>query len=98
MTRISQPEAVATASLVPIDLAGPKMEVGSIWLYVDGTTLVAVPAGEFTMGHGGFDNPENQVTLPDFWAYSTEVTNRQFAFCVEQGDCTPQWRQPDANF
>lgn len=94
----AQPQATATDTLVPINLAGPKMEVGSTWPYVDGTTLVAVPGGEFTMGHGGFDNPEHKVTLPDFWAYSTEVTNRQFAFCVQQGGCTPPSQKDNAAY
>lgn len=81
--------AAATEPLVPVNLAGPEMKVGSTWLYVDGTTLVAVPAGPFTMGHGGLDNPEHQVTLGDFWMYSTKVTNQQYARCVLAGQCDP---------
>ena len=37
--------AQPTPTLVTIDLSGPPMEVGSTYLYVDGSTLVAVPAG-----------------------------------------------------
>ncbi len=82
-------EASATPTLVPVVLAGPEMAVGSKYPYIDGTTLIAVPAGPFTMGRGGgTDNPEHQVTLPDFWIYSTKVTNQQYAYCVAAGLCT----------
>jgi formylglycine-generating enzyme required for sulfatase activity len=80
-----------TATLVPINLL-PPVQVSSTFLYWDGTTLVAVPAGQFTMGHGGLDNPVHQVTLSDFWIYSTKVTNQQYALCVKVGGCQP----PDA--
>jgi formylglycine-generating enzyme required for sulfatase activity len=82
-------ESSATPILETIDLAGPRMEVGSTFLYADGTTLVAVPAGTFTMGADGADNPQHQVNLSDFWIYSTKVTNGQYAYCVEMGQCTP---------
>ncbi len=77
-----------TSTTVPIDLAGPPMQVGSSYLYFDGTLLVAVPGGPFIMGHGGSDNPEHTVTLSDFWIYSTKVTNREFQQCVAVGKCT----------
>jgi predicted small secreted protein len=52
----TEPPAVDTsASLVPIDLAGLPMEVGSKYPYVDGTVLVAVPNGTFIMGYNGSD-------------------------------------------
>jgi formylglycine-generating enzyme required for sulfatase activity len=82
-------EATSTSTLVPVVLSGPPMEVGSMWPYVDGSTLVAVPGGPFTMGHGGADNPEHIVTLSDFWIYQTKVTNQQYALCVKAGQCTP---------
>ena len=80
-------EAPATPTLVPVVLSGPPMEVGSMWPYVDGSILVAVPGGPFTMGHGGSDNPEHTVTLSDFWIYQTKVTNEQYALCVKAGKC-----------
>jgi len=83
-------EAVAPSpTLVTFDLSGPPMKVGSTYLYVDGSILVAVPAGPFTMGHGGQDNPEHIVTLSDFWIFRSEVSNKQFAFCVAAGKCAP---------
>ena len=82
--------ALPAPTLEPINLAGPEMAVGSKWLYVDGTMLVAVPPGEFVMGReGGVDNPEQLISLSEFWMYRTKVTNVQFAFCVAQGACTP---------
>ena len=81
-------EATEPPTLVPIDLSGPPMEVGSKFLYVDGSMLIAVPGGEFTMGHGGEDNPEHLVNVSDFWIYRAKVTNSQYGFCVSQGKCT----------
>jgi formylglycine-generating enzyme required for sulfatase activity len=83
------PGEAPTATLATVDLGGPPMEVGSTYMYVDGGILVAVPAGTFTMGYGGRDNPIHEVTLSDFWIYRYEVTNQQYAFCVATGQCTP---------
>jgi hypothetical protein len=71
------------------------MEVGSVVPYIDGSNLVAVPAGEFTMGGKGTDDPEHPVTISDYWVYSTKVTNQQYALCVSLGKCTPP--DPDDN-
>lgn len=67
----------------------PAMQAGAAFAYADGTALVAVPHGEFLMGHGTADDPEHRVFLSDFWLYSTEVTNYQFELCVAQGWCEP---------
>jgi len=80
-------EPAVTPTLAAIDLSGPPMEVGSLFPYVDGSVLVAVPGGPFTMGHGGSDNPIHTVTLSDFWIYQAKVTNQQYAFCVSSGKC-----------
>ncbi len=79
--------AAPSTTLEPIALAGPLMEVGSMWPYVDGSILVAVPGGPFTMGHGGSDNPEHEVALSDFWIYQAKVTHQQYALCVHAGKC-----------
>ncbi len=81
---------------VPVDLGGllPPMEIGSTFRYVDGTLLVAVPGGPSPQGAKHIpDNPEAVWKISDFWAYATEVTNRQFAFCV----FTKQCATPDLN-
>jgi formylglycine-generating enzyme required for sulfatase activity len=72
---------------VAINLAGP--DVGTMMPWVDGSTLVFVPGGEFIMGAGGEDNPETIITLSDFWIYRTEVSNRMYALCIAAGYCTP---------
>jgi formylglycine-generating enzyme required for sulfatase activity len=78
--------------------SGPDMEVGSTYFYVDGTTLVAVPAGEFLMGADGKDNGEHAVTLNDYWIYSTKVTNQQFALCETLGKCTSPNLEDNPNY
>ncbi len=85
-TEVPATEAPATEiptelppTLEPINLAGPPMEVGSTFQYVDGSILVAVPAGEFVMGHGRDDNPEHMVYLDNFWIY--RAAGHQPAIC-----------------
>ena len=84
-----EPTNTAETQLITVDLAGPPMQVGSKYTYVDGTVLVAVPGGPFTMGYNFADNPVRQVSVGDFWIYSTKVTNTQYALCVQSGKCTP---------
>ena len=88
---ITKPVITQTSEVIPV--TGPSMEVGSILSYVDGSNLVAIPTGEFIMGAGEAENPEHKVILSDYWIYSTEVTNQQYALCVEMGQCT----EPDIN-
>src|SRR5258706_1474039 len=83
------PVGSGTATLITIDLAGPPMEVGSKYTYIDGSVLVAVPGGPFTMGSkSNIDNPERVVTISDFWIYNSEVTNQEYSLCVAAGQCT----------
>ncbi len=91
-------EAPTDVAIKTVDLVGPPMEVGSKYLFVDGTMLVAVPGGEFTMGYNFADNPERKITVGDFWAYATKVTNRQYAMCVAAGKCTPPDPEKAPNF
>ncbi|MCC7117017.1 MAG: SUMF1/EgtB/PvdO family nonheme iron enzyme [Anaerolineales bacterium] len=92
----TEENGISTATpedLTPMDLAGPPMVVGSKFAYVDGSVLAAVPGGPFIMGYNNYmDTPEKQVALGDFWIYSSEVTNAQYALCVSLGKCSP----PDA--
>jgi formylglycine-generating enzyme required for sulfatase activity len=83
-------EAPTELVVAPIDLAGPPMEVGSKYTYVDGSILAAVPGGPFLMGYRNYaDSPEREVTLSDYWIYDSEVSNGQYALCVNAGKCTP---------
>lgn len=77
-----------TPTSAPVDLSQP-MQVGSTFAYIDGSTLVAVPAGPFVMGYGNADYLQHTVTLSDFWMYATKVTNAQYAVCVSLAQCTP---------
>jgi len=88
----------STPSLVPIDLAGPEMKLGSSWLYADGSLLVPVPAGIFTMGGDKPDNAPHPVNLSEYWIYRTKVTNAQYAYCVGLGECTPPFAHDNPGF
>jgi len=89
----------ATPSLIPIDLAGPEMKLGASWLYANGSLLVPVPAGIFTMGYGGkLDYLQHQVNLPEYWIFRTKVTNAQYAYCVAIGACTPPFARDNPGF
>jgi formylglycine-generating enzyme required for sulfatase activity len=78
--------AAATPVLISINLAGPI--VGTTMLWVDNSTLLFVPGGEFTMGGGGADYPEHRVNESSFWIYRNKVTNRQYALCLQAGQCS----------
>jgi len=81
------PTVVPSPTLVPVSLAGPQ--AGSEMAWEDGSVLVYVPSGEFTMGYGAPDAPEKTVSLDSYWIYKTEVTNSMYAFCVSVGACAP---------
>jgi len=92
------PPTSPTATVAPIDLAGPPMAVGSTYLYADGSVLVAVPAGPFIMGNGRPDSLLHTVNLSDFWIYKTKVTNSQYAYCVAMGMCTAPFGPDNPGF
>jgi len=53
--------------------------------------MVYVPGGTFQMGSNDGDSneqPVHEVTLYSFWIDRTEVTNAQYARCVEDGKCS----------
>jgi formylglycine-generating enzyme required for sulfatase activity len=62
------------------------MDSGSIWTRTaDGTEMILVPVGQFTMGSPGADpkagadeKPEHTVYLDAFWIDRTEVTNARY--------------------
>jgi formylglycine-generating enzyme required for sulfatase activity len=60
----------------------------------DGVAMQFVPAGQFMMGtddpnRNRNSQPQHPVMLADFWIDQTEVTNAQYALCVEKGLCQP---------
>jgi formylglycine-generating enzyme required for sulfatase activity len=59
------------------------------------SSMVKVPAGEFTMGHtehGKDYNPEHKVTLKEYLIDKTEVTVAQYKACVDCGVCAEPLR------
>ena len=71
---------------------------------VDGMVQVFVPAGEFLMGstdpearnttekgRAYPEGPQHTVYLDDYWIDKYEVTNSQYASCVDAGVCGPPW-------
>ncbi|MDO8753890.1 MAG: SUMF1/EgtB/PvdO family nonheme iron enzyme [Anaerolineales bacterium] len=93
VTDTSLPPTAAQAPIVPIPptlepvaLAGPQSGAKMKW--VDGSTLIYIPAGDFTMGDNGFDAPAHQVSLDGYWIQQTKVTNRMYEQCVNVGSCT----------
>ena len=83
----SSPDANANNAVQPVSLITP--DVGSTMPWVDGSTLIYVPAGDFIMGDDGQDNLKHTVTLDGFWIYQAKVTNREYSLCVGVGKCQP---------
>ncbi len=62
---------------------------------VDGAEMVLIPAGSFRMGSDpqgdpyfwGAESPMHEVALDSYWIYRTEVRNRMYRRCVEEGGC-----------
>lgn len=81
------PTETATAVLPPVALAGPGEGTTMAWL--DGSTLVYVPSGAFTMGMGSGDAPIKTFTLDGYWITQTKITNRMYVQCVTSGNCAP---------
>ena len=72
-------------TLVPVALSGPQN--GSTLKWVDGSVLIYIPAGDFTMGDG-VNALSHNVTLDEYWIQQTKVTNRMYEQCVKVGACS----------
>ena len=92
----------STATKDPIDTASPSLGIGSSTTRPkDGMKMVYVPAGEFSMGSNDGDsdeNPVHTVYLDPYWIDKYEVTNRQYAKCVEAGDCSEPSRSSSSSY
>lgn len=68
---------------------GPTQHPHASTATVGGLEFVKVPAGEFLMGSGKFDDstPVHKVSLSSFWMMTKEVTNAQF------GKFKPGWKR-----
>lgn len=80
------PTVEPTPTIAPVALSGPQS--GSTMKWVDGSTLIYIPPGDFTMGDGINEFAHN-VTLDGYWIQETKVTNRMYEQCVKVGSCTP---------
>lgn len=87
----AEPTAAPTQPLPPITVGGPQSAETMKW--VDGSTLVYIPAGDFSMGDNGFDAPAHTVTLDAYWIQQTKVTNRMYDQCVKAGICSAPTQQ-----
>lgn len=84
-TATQAPIVELTPTLEPVALAGPQSGAKMKWL--DGSTLIYIPAGDFTMGDG-INAFAHNVTLDEYWIQETKVTNRMYEQCVKVGSCT----------
>jgi formylglycine-generating enzyme required for sulfatase activity len=75
----------AAPTEVPRTPAGPR--AGTQLLYVDGSTLIYIPEGEFQMGGGGNWDAVHTVNLTSYWIQRTEVTDRMYSICAAKGAC-----------
>jgi formylglycine-generating enzyme required for sulfatase activity len=79
----------------PQSTAASALSVGATQVSPkDGMVQMYVPAGEFLMGSMDPDSnassdekPQHTVYLDAFWIDQTEVTNAQYAKCVQAGQC-----------
>ena len=79
------PTTEPVVTMEPIALAGPQSGQTMKWL--DNSTLVYIPAGDFEMGDNGFDAPIHSVSLDGYWIQQTKVTNLMYEQCVKTGAC-----------
>jgi formylglycine-generating enzyme required for sulfatase activity len=87
-TKIPANKAPAITPTIPIST--PALGIGSTLVSdKDKMTLMYVPEGEFTMGSDSSsdEQPIHKVTLDAFWIDQTEVTNKQYAQCLDDGVC-----------
>jgi serine/threonine-protein kinase len=94
-TRTQRPTATPTPLPTPANTPTPEPQAGDIRTVIRGGVEVGqvyVPAGSFMMGsEAGPDGerPVHKVTLDAFWIDRTEVTNAQYAACVDDEACDP---------
>jgi serine/threonine-protein kinase len=98
-TPLQQAEATAAPPVV----IAPPVDGESAFRLVDGQAIQFVGSGVFTMGtddtfRNESDRPAHPVRLGDYWLDRTEVTNVQYALCVEEGPCAPPDPEQTANY
>ena len=101
------PTPIPTSTLVPVptpeDNPATPQAGAARTREADGMIMVYVPAGGFHMGSppgepwDQGESPQHTVYLDAFWVDQTEVTNAQYARCVQAGSCrvTPEMNSYD---
>jgi formylglycine-generating enzyme required for sulfatase activity len=86
------PATAATSTLPPLQPGAMRTTP------LDGMVQVYVPAGTFLLGSGATDPealpdefPQRRADLPGFWIDRSEVSNSQYALCVQAGRCRPPY-------
>ncbi|MHB8089257.1 MAG: formylglycine-generating enzyme family protein, partial [Anaerolineaceae bacterium] len=81
----------------PLTIADIVPVTGSVLTWIDFSNFVYVPAGEFEMGEESSTpadfSPVHKVDLAGFWIHQAEVTNQQYASCVEAGVCSVPYKE-----
>ncbi len=87
----AQPEITTSSKDLTITTATDLASIGKTKTAPqDGMTLVFIPAGESLMGtNTGMtdEQPVHKVQLDAFWLDQTEITNAQYAQCVQARQC-----------
>jgi formylglycine-generating enzyme required for sulfatase activity len=90
-TKVQDPlQASPSAIAIPV----PAIQTETRLREKDGALEIFIPAGEFLMGAASTDPlayedefPQHSVYLDAYWIDQHEVTNAQYALCVEAGNC-----------
>jgi serine/threonine-protein kinase len=85
------PTVIFTPTPIPTQEPEPALGIGSTMVREkDGMEMAYIPAGEFEMGSESgseSESPVHTVYLDAFWIDIYEVTNAQYALCVQAGEC-----------
>ncbi len=92
------PNSGAASVLEAVPAGPPAMQIGSAYRYFDGSLLDAVPNDGPVMLGGSPNEVRHQVTVSDYWIYSTEVSNQMYAWCVSLGKCSPPDQTDNPNY
>lgn len=95
-------EAVPTPECAVVGDPEILPTIGTRLRWMDNSYFLYIPEGEFIMGAPSDEpqdyNPQHVVFLDDFWMQEAEVTNQQYAACVEAGACTVPYEEADAPY
>jgi len=86
----------AQTTFAPLKTPTPRLPKVTQVSKVDGMEMVFIASGEFQMGAaeaddeaGEAEKPLHWIYLSPYWIDRTEITNVQYAQCVQAGECQP---------